>query len=332
MIWYKNNESDIVISTRIRLARNLDNVPFPNALSDKKRVIEDIKSAITNSNSTLSKELDYTDLDATAPAKKEQLASEHLISPQMLQGNAKGVFISKDKTMSIMLMEEDHIRLQVIMNGNKLREAYDTASKIDDVMEENLTYAFDEELGYLTACPTNAGTGLRASLMMHLPALTMTKSINRVVNNASSLGIAVRGLYGEGTRADGNLYQISNQVTMGISEEQIIEKLQNIAKQIIEMEEKARELLKEKSGAELSDKLWRSYGTLKYARKISSGEAMSLLSDVLLGQNMGIITDKGQICIPECMVLISPAFISNGKELNAEQRDIERAKFLRANV
>lgn len=332
MIWYKDNNSDIVISTRIRLARNLDKVPFPNALTDKKKVLKDIKSAIVNSNSTLSRELEYTDLDKAGQKKREQLAAEHLISPQMLQGSDQGVFISKDRTMSIMLMEEDHIRLQVIMSGNKLHEAYDTASKIDDVMEENLTYAFDENLGYLTACPTNAGTGLRASLMMHLPALTITKNINRVINNASSLGIAVRGLYGEGTRADGNLYQISNQVTMGISEAQIIEKIENIAKQIIEMEQKARKLLNEKSNAELCDKLWRSYGTLKYAQKISTSEAMELLSDVLLGQNMGIIKEKGKKSIPECMVLISPAFISRDKDLSADERDIERAKFLRANI
>ena len=201
MIWYKNNNSDIVVSTRIRLARNVDKTPFPNALKDTKEVTEKIKNAVLGGNSTLAKDFDFIDLDNTPLIRKQELAEEHLISPVMCEGKGKSVMISKDRTMSIMLMEEDHIRLQIIKDDFALDEAYSLASKVDDVIEENITYAFDNDFGYLTACPTNTGTGMRASVMMHLPALTMSENINRVISSAGSLGIEVRGLYGEGTKA-----------------------------------------------------------------------------------------------------------------------------------
>ncbi len=276
MIWYKNNNSDIVVSTRIRLARNVDKTPFPNALKDTKEVTEKIKNAVLGGNSTLAKDFDFIDLDNTPLIRKQELAEEHLISPVMCEGKGKSVMISKDRTMSIMLMEEDHIRLQIIKDGFGLDEAYSLASKVDDVIEENITYAFDNDFGYLTACPTNTGTGMRASVMMHLPALTMTENINRVISSASSLGIEVRGLYGEGTKAYGNLYQISNRITLGLSESQVIEKLTNVVNQIVDMETKARNMLKEKNYDVIADRLFRSYGTFKYARSVSSSEAKSL--------------------------------------------------------
>lgn len=217
MIWYKNNDSDIAVSTRIRLARNLDSVPFPNALKDKAAATEKIRNAVIGSNSTLGRDFEFIALDKVSAEEKQSLEEEHLISPQMLEGRDKSVLINKDKTMSIMLMEEDHIRLQIIQSGFALDEAYETADKVDDVIEESVSYAFDEEFGYLTACPTNAGTGMRASVMLHLPALTMTENIGRVISSAANIGIAVRGLYGEGTRAYGNLYQFSNQITMGLT-------------------------------------------------------------------------------------------------------------------
>ncbi|MCC8160002.1 MAG: protein arginine kinase [Oscillospiraceae bacterium] len=332
MIWYKNNNSDIVVSTRIRLARNLDSTPFPNALKDTKEVTEKIKSAILGGNSTLARDFDFIDLDNTPDIRKQSLAEEHLISPVMLKGKGKSVLISKDKTMSIMLMEEDHIRLQIIQTGYALDEAFSTASKVDDVIEENITYAFDNDFGYLTACPTNTGTGMRASVMMHLPALTMTENINRVISSAGSLGIEVRGLYGEGTKAYGNLYQISNRITLGLSEEQVLEKLKNIVNQIIETETKARKALTDNSADPLSDRLFRSYGTLKYARSMSSSEAKSLLSDVMLGQNLGIIPKDGKISPLECMVITEPALLSNGEDLSPAMRDKKRAELIRNNI
>ena len=332
MIWYKNNNSDIVVSTRIRLARNLDKTPFPNALKDTKEVTEKIKNAILASNSTLSKDFDFIDLDNTPPIRKQSMAEEHLISPVMCEGSGKSVLISKDKTMSIMLMEEDHIRLQIIKNGYALDEAYSLASKVDDVIEENLTYAFDNDFGYLTACPTNTGTGMRASVMLHLPALTMTDNITKIISSAGSLGIEVRGLYGEGTKAYGHLYQISNRVTLGISEENSLERLKNIVDQVIEMENKARKSLKENNEDVLADKLFRSYGILKYARSISSSEAKSLLSDVMLGQNLGILPEEGKITPLECMVTTEPALLCDGQEITPSERDKKRAEFIRSNI
>ena len=332
MIWYKNNNSDIVVSTRIRLARNLDKTPFPNALKDTKEVTEKIKNAILASNSTLSKDFDFIDLDNTPPIRKQSMAEEHLISPVMCEGSGKSVLISKDKTMSIMLMEEDHIRLQIIKNGYALDEAYSLASKVDDVIEENLTYVFDNDFGYLTACPTNTGTGMRASVMLHLPALTMTDNITKIISSAGSLGIEVRGLYGEGTKAYGHLYQISNRVTLGISEEKSLERLKNIVDQVIEMENKARKSLKENNEDVLADKLFRSYGILKYARSISSSEAKSLLSDVMLGQNLGILPEEGKITPLECMVTTEPALLCDGQEITPSERDKKRAEFIRSNI
>lgn len=332
MIWYKNNNSDIVVSTRIRLARNLDKTPFPNALKDTKEVTEKIKNAILGSNSTLAKDFDFIDLDNTPSLRKQEMAEEHLISPVMCEGKGKSVLINKDKTMSIMLMEEDHIRLQIIKDGYALEEAYSLASKVDDVIEENVTYAFDNDFGYLTACPTNTGTGMRASVMLHLPALTMTDNINKVIASAGSLGIEVRGLYGEGTKAYGSLYQISNRVTLGISEEQSLERLKNIVNQVVEMETKARKALTDNSMDALSDRLYRSYGTLKYARSMSSSEAKSLLSDVMLGQNLGILPNEGKITPLECMVITEPALLCDGKELPPAERDKKRAKLIRENI
>jgi protein arginine kinase len=281
-----------------------------------------------NSNSTLAKDFDFINLDNTPLDEKERLREEHLISPQMVDGKGKSVLINHDRTMSIMLMEEDHIRLQIIEGGNKLLEAYETASKVDDVLEESLTYAFDDDFGYLTACPTNTGTGMRASLMLHLPALTMTDNIGRILSSVSNMGTAVRGLYGEGTRAYGNLYQISNQVTMGVSEREIIEKLNNVVKQIAEAEEKTRKALADKNGDYLKNKIMRSYGLLKYAYTMESSEARELLSDVILGQNMGIL-QKGKVSPLECMINATPSFIGGS---NPAERDRKRAAYLNENV
>lgn len=332
MIWYKNNNCKTVISTRIRLARNIASVPFPASLRDKEKVTEDIKNAVIKSNSTLSKDFDFINLDKISNSQKLSLEEEHLISPQMIDGSGKSVLISKDKTMSIMLMEEDHIRLQVIQAGLALDEAYETANRVDDVIEESLTYAFDESFGYLTACPTNAGTGLRASVMMHLPALTLTKNIGKVINASTSLGIEVRGMYGEGTAADGNLYQISNRATMGLSEKEILEKLKNVVQQITEMEEKARTSLKENNFDALSDKIFRSYGILKYARAISSKEAQERLSDIILGEALDILKTDGNLSPLECMIKASPSLISGGEKLTSEKRDTRRAEFIRSSI
>ena len=334
MIWYNDLNDGIVISTRIRLARNIDKTPFPAALDDKKRVevTKKLFDSVLESNSALAKDFKSYDLDKLKKADKISMLEEHLISPQMVEGKGHSVLVNKDKTMSIMFMEEDHIRLQVIMGGYCLDEAYDAADKVDDVIEESLTYAFDEKFGYLTACPTNAGTGLRASVMMHLPGLTMTGNIGRVLQSVSGVGIAVRGLYGEGTNAEGCMYQISNQITMGLSEREIIEKLRTVVNKISDMEKQAREALSQKHRAELEDKLWRSYGVLKCARSVTSAEAKTMLSDVLLGQNMGIIKCDGKMTPLELMIKTAPSVIMEGKELTPAERDKKRAEMIRDNI
>lgn len=333
MIWYKEKqENDIIVSTRVRLARNLEKYPFPNTLNDegKKKVTDELKSAILDSGSTLAKSFSYKGMAELSGEEKLELSEKHLISVEMAQRDKGGVLISEDENMSIMLLEEDHLRLQVILGGFKLKEAWELADKVDNVIEENVNYAFSEEFGYLTACPTNTGTGMRASVMMHLPALTFTNNINRVVSAASKLGLTVRGLYGEGSKAYGNLYQVSNQVTLGISEDEIISNLENIAEQIEKLEINAREKLKENE--EFADKLWRAYGTLKYARSVSSQEAKALLSEVILGRNMGIIDTEEKTSLISLMVETEPALIMNGEKLTPDMRDKKRGDLLRENV
>lgn len=335
MIWYKEQtNNDIVVSTRVRLARNLLKYPFPNAMDSetKKSAREDIENSIMNSNSTLSKDFKIYHMDETDDVLKKRLAEEHLISPDFLKKKEASVLVNTDESMSVMIMEEDHLRMQVILGGFKLDEAYETASRVDDVIDENVQYAFDADFGYLTSCPTNTGTGLRASVMMHLPALTMTNSIQRIGASASSLGIAVRGMYGEGSKAYGALYQISNQVTLGISEKEIIEKVKNIVNQIAEHEKQARNRLLENNKDYIEDKLFRSYGTLKYARSVSSDEAKALISDVLMGKNMGIIETEANLM--ELMIMAEPAYIEYMAKtrLSPEERDKKRAELIRKTI
>ena len=332
MIWYKEKQdNDIIVSTRVRLARNLEKYPFPNTLNDegKKKVIDELKNAILESASTLSKSFSYKGMAELSAYEKQVLSEKHLISVEMAKKNDGGVLISEDENMSIMLLEEDHLRLQVILGGFRLKEAWEIADKVDNVIEETANYAFSEEFGYLTACPTNTGTGMRASVMMHLPALTFTNNISRIISSASKLGLTVRGLYGEGSKAYGNLYQVSNQVTLGISEEEIISNLENIVEQIEKLEKNAREKL---SGDEISDKLWRAYGTLKYARSVSSQEAKALISEVILGKNMGIIDTEEKMPLISLMVETEPALIMNGEKMTPEERDKKRGELLRENV
>ncbi len=334
MIWYNDLNDGIILSTRVRLARNIEKTPFPARLnkSDKEKVTKELSESILKSNSTLSKDFTMYKLCDMTPIQKTAMAEEHLISPQMIQDNDGAVLINKDKTMSIMLMEEDHIRLQIIKGGYCLDEAYDLADKVDNVMEETLTYAYDEKFGYITACPTNAGTGMRASVMMHLPALVMTGNISRVMQSFTGMGIAVRGLYGEGTDAEGGLYQISNSVTLGLSEKEIIEKLKTVVLRISDMEKQAREMLMKDHEDDFKDKLMRSYGILKYAVKISSKEAKTMLSEVMLAQNMGIIKCDGKMTPLELIVKTAPSIISGDDKLSPDERDKKRAEFIKGNL
>lgn len=335
MIWYKKeNNDDIMVSTRVRLARNIAKYPFPNVMNvqDIDSAKKEIISALEAEKDTIG-ELNVIEMSGADSLERRVMMEKHLISSELVEKNQAAVLISADEELSIMLMEEDHIRIQSIMGGFVLKEAYELANKADDAIEKKVEFAFSEKYGYLTACPTNVGTGMRASVMMHLPALTMTGNIDRIIKSASNLGLEVRGLYGEGSKAYGSLYQLSNRITLGISDDEIIEKLENIASQIKSREEEARNAIKDKN--EVSDRLWRSLGTLKYARSLNSREAKTLLSDYILGINMGIIDEKIKQNPIELMVLTEPANIgkiAGGALLDAGERDIKRAEIVRSSV
>ncbi|HHV73830.1 MULTISPECIES: protein arginine kinase [unclassified Thermoanaerobacterium] len=327
-----DHDNDVVISSRIRLARNLSNIPFPPVMteSEAEKVKESVKKAIFDSKTILSTQFSEYDMKKITPLERQSLVERHLISPDLAQNTKNGsALIKNDGTVSILINEEDHLRIQTIFNGLNLKEAWDLADKIDDLIEENISYAFDEKLGYLTACPTNVGTGIRASVMVHLPALTITGQIGNVLNSVSKIGIAVRGMYGEGTQSLGDIYQISNQVTLGQSEVDIIENLEGIVKQIISNERKSREDLYKKRKVQIEDRIGRSYGLLTNAKVMSTQEFMKLISDVRLGAVLNIVNLDIQK-IDEITTHIQPGNLQKiiGKQLEPYERDIKRAEYV----
>ena len=267
------------------------------------------------------------------PTQSVSLVEKRLVSPEFISDtNGRALLLSKDNSLSIMINEEDHIRLQVIKKGLALEEAFDTADKLDTLLDENLEFAFDEKLGYLTQCPTNLGTGMRASVMLHLPALERSRAISRIAGSLSKLGLTIRGAHGEGTEPKGALYQLSNQVTLGISEKAAIENLKNIALQLASQEEQARERLC--ASIDVQDTIARSLGILRTALVISHDEALKLLSNVRMGVMSGQITDVSTDVIDSLMTEIEPATLSvtAGKQLSAHERDIERAKLIKSKI
>lgn len=324
--------SNEVISTRVRLARNLKDYPFPCRLSEqgRKKVIEKVTSAIRDSNSSIASDFNLIKLDDLTEAQGVSLVERHLVSPEFIsETEGRALLLSKDESMSIMINEEDHIRLQVITDGLSLEQAYDTADKLDTLLDENLEFAFDDKLGYLTQCPTNLGTGMRASVMLHLPALEKSRIIGRIAGNLSKLGLTIRGAYGEGSEPSGSLYQLSNQVTLGISEKAAIENLENITKQLVSQERQARERLAK--SIDIQDSVSRSLGLLKSAMVMTHDEALKLLSNVRFGILSGQIKDVTAEVVDSLMEKIEPAtlMVNSGKNLSAQERDIERAKILR---
>jgi protein arginine kinase len=326
-------DNDIVLSSRIRLARNIKGIPFPDRLDGKgaAAVIQRVKEAIDR-NPVLAKEFNLIILKDIPLLEARVFVEKHLISPALMERHASSaVFIKKDSLVSIMVNEEDHIRMQVLMPGLQLEAGWDLASKIDDVLEETIDYAFDENLGYLTACPTNTGTGMRASVMVHLPALVLTNQFSRVSQALNQLGLAVRGIYGEGTEVVGNMVQISNQLTLGKSEEHIIESLKGMTKEIINKEKQAREALMTRNRIALEDKVCRAYGLLTGARIISSRELMDLLSDVRLGVDLSLLTGITRRVLNEIMLESQPASLQKtfGKQLSDTERDVLRSEIIR---
>ncbi|MGB4440181.1 MAG: protein arginine kinase [Sedimentibacter sp.] len=324
------DNKDIVITSRIRLARNLKNYKFPIKMTGEEsdKVISEVNSAVKKQN--LNYKLTY--MKDLSDIEKNVLIENHLISPALAEKKeAAALLLSPDQKVSIMLNEEDHIRIQTLGDGMSLKECWNESTRIDDILEEHIDYAFDKELGYVTSCPTNIGTGMRASVMVHLPALSVTNQIEKLLYGVSQLGVAVRGVYGEGTKSMGHLYQISNQGTLGSSEETLIDKISQIVLQIVEKEEKTREHLKKNNLSELEDDVYRAYGLLTNARRMTAEEAMKLLSLLKLGNEMSIIPMAENRDIYNIMVKIQPNIISSaeGKELLPKERDKKRAEIIR---
>ena len=328
-----DNEKNIVITSRIRLARNLKNYKFPAKMThDEANSIISSTYDVINSkglNFNLFYMKNLSDLD------KNVLIEKHLISPALAENKNEGAFLlSPDKKVSIMLNEEDHIRIQTINEGMCLKECWDTSNKIDDILEEKLEYAFDHDLGYITSCPTNIGTGMRASVMLHLPALSIANQIDRLLYGVSQLGVAVRGVYGEGTKSMGYLYQVSNQGTLGASEDTLIEKITQIVMQIVEKEREIRAQLLKNNAEELEDEIYRAYGILTNARSMTADEAMKLLSYLKLGKEVGLIEKVKDKNLYELMVKIQPNNILSvvNKELTVKETDKKRSEIIRAEL
>ena len=328
----KANSSSPVVTSRIRLARNIKKYHFPMMLTEEEgdEVIREVIEIFQNDES-FKNNFEINILKEIDLLMQQELVEKHLMSTNLLNDFKKGaLLLSKDKKISIMINEEDHIRIQCIEKGLEIDKAYDAANKIDDILEDKLEYAFNEKLGFLTSCVTNVGTGLRASVMMHLPALRVVGELKKIIQTLSKIGLTVRGAYGEGSEALGNMFQISNQVTLGVSDKEIMEAVQNITNQLIKKEEKARSFLINNDRLLIEDKIYRSLGILKNARILNYQESMMLLSDVILGADLGILTEVKNTKLHYIVNSIQPASLQLifEKSLDERERDIKRAEYI----
>lgn len=328
-------ESDIVMSSRIRLARNLGDFPFIKKCNDvhkasiESTVCEKVTSHSDLSDTVFVKVNDLEELERQFLVERQLISREHSES-----SGARSVAIDKQEVFSLMINEEDHLRIQVMKSGLDLEKAWERVETIDNALEENIRFAFDSQLGYLTACPTNVGTGMRVSVMLHLPALVMTRQIEKVFRSLEKVNLAVRGLYGEGSQAMGEFYQISNQITLGKSETDLINDVSEIVPVIIGYERKAREYLLNESQDDLHDKVSRAIGTLQNAHQISSEETMQLLSKVRLGVNLDLIHDVQLSTVNKLFLRTQPAHLQvlAGKKLSTTDRNVERSNYLRRHL
>ncbi|MFO1041503.1 MAG: protein arginine kinase [Planctomycetaceae bacterium] len=325
-------ESDIVMSSRIRLARNLAQFPFPNKADDAAR--SEVEEILHNQINRLAtgRRLSYIPISSLEPIDRQLLVERQLISREHSENRGRrGVGISDEENVSLMVNEEDHLRMQVLHSGFALDECWAEIDRIDDAIEAEVTYAFSERLGYLTACPTNCGTGIRVSVLLHLPALVITKEIQKVFQALQKIGLAVRGLYGEGSQAMGDFYQISNQVTLGKSESQLIKTIQDVVPNILSYERRVRNALVKENRRGLHDQVSRAYGILRNAQTISSEETMHLLSSVRMGINLGLIDDLEIPTVNELFIHTQPAHLQKirHEKLESAERNVARAAYIR---
>lgn len=328
-------ESDIVVSTRIRLARNIAGYPFmTRADSDTRRQLVDSVRGTIDSTVT-GNDLRFLDVASLEELDTQLLVERQLISRELAQAEGpRGVVIGRGEHISIMLNEEDHLRMQLLNSGFALQETWDEINALDNALEEHITFAYDEELGYLTACPTNVGTGIRVSVMLHLPALRITREIQKVHQAAQKINLAVRGLYGEGSQAMGDFYQISNQVTLGCSEVDLLKNLGEVVPNILSYERRVRDLLCRDNKGQLDDQIARAMGILTSARSISSEETMHLLSSVRLGVNLGMVPNVTVASINELFIQTQPSHLQKlqGRELESSARNEARAAHIRQHL
>jgi len=328
----KGPHAGIVLSSRLRLARNLAPIPFP-ARARKEQLNGVIQSVIAAARgaSPLT-EAGFFPMNDIAELDRTFLVERHLISRDLSQGSrARGVLVAPGENVSIMVNEEDHLRLQAITSGFDLAEVWALISDVDDLLNRDLDYAYRPDYGYLTACPTNVGTGMRASVLIHLPALVLTKQLKKILQGVAAVGLAVRGFYGEGTDVMGNFFQVSNQQTLGRAELEILENLERVTNQLIEFEGRAREAMLRTARLQVEDKVWRAFGTLRYSRSISSQEVISLSSAVRFGLAMGIDGLTDLMTLNEIMVYSQPAHVQAlaGQPLESSERNVYRADMIR---
>lgn len=326
-------DSDIVLSSRIRLARNIDGFSFLSKISPAQQRELSLLLRDTILTAELADDMEFIQLNELPEVDRQLLVERHLISKELARAEGeRGVAVGRRETLSIMVNEEDHLRLQVLHAGFELDEVWRAISEVDDALASRLPYAFSKELGYLTACPTNVGTGLRVSVMLHLPGMVMTRHLEKVFNAVGKLNLVVRGLYGEGTQAVGDLYQVSNQRTLGKTEEDIIGNLAAVVPQVIDYERQVREAILREGKSLIEDQAWRAYGILSAARSIASEEALYLLSRVRLGVNMGLIDRIDVAAINRLHMLTQPAHVQrhHGRKLSSEDRNRLRADLIRA--
>ena len=324
--------SDIVMSSRIRLARNLEKFPFATRATETtaRDVLRIVKEGLAHS-VTLRRPLVF-EMGELNEVDRQFLVERHLVSREhIVQPDHKAVAIGEGEVISIMINEEDHLRIQVIHSGLDLRDAWSLIDTLDDELSEVLPYAYSSDWGYLTCCPTNTGTGMRASVMVHLPSLVITKQINKVLHTITKLELTARGLYGEGTEASGNFFQISNQVALGRSEDEIMENIERILKEVIHQEQTGRESLLTNNRVQLEDRVWRAFGILRHAQTMSSTEALDLLSAVRLGVDLGLMNGLTRSTVNELFLFSQPAHLQKleGKVLTVKERDTKRAQLIR---
>jgi protein arginine kinase len=326
------SESDIVMSTRIRLARNIASYPFLSRITDPRRAELERFLRLRLEKPELLPELKYYNLSEISSLERQCLVERHLISREHQEAEGeRGVALGGNESLSIMVNEEDHLRLQLLRSGFQVDTAWQQLKEVDDKLEKSIDYAYSSRFGYLTACPTNVGTGLRVSVMLHLPALVLSKTIKRVFRHITDINLAVRGFYGEGTQPSGDFFQISNQMTLGKSEDEIIKHIASHVPQIIKHERIKREQLIEKNRLKFEDRVWRAFGMLERARSITSEETMDYLSAVRMGVNLGLIDTIPISLVNEFFILTQPAHLQlrEDRELDAEERNQMRATLIR---